>query len=83
MRACASGDSGRFGESTRSTSAPGSANVHVATGPAITLVRSSTRTPSAGSSALRSTLPAPCPLLSTSGCLVPDMPTATANSPTA
>jgi hypothetical protein len=39
------GDLGHPGESTRSTSAPRRASVRVATGPAMTRVRSRTRTP--------------------------------------
>ena len=48
-RCCHSG-SGRRGGSIRSTSAPSRARVRVATGPAITLVRSSTRMPRSGAS---------------------------------
>ncbi len=49
---CAAGSSGSPGGSTRSTSAPNAASVRPATGPAITRVRSSTRTPEAGRTAL-------------------------------
>ncbi|SLH97901.1 Uncharacterised protein [Mycobacteroides abscessus subsp. abscessus] len=48
MSANCHGSSGSHGGSTRSTSAPSSASVRVATGPATTRVRSSTRTPRSG-----------------------------------